>query len=79
MKRIQVQLPEVQSARLKELAKEKDKSVSELIREGVNWIIKKGISWETRKKKALKAIGKFSSSRKDVSEHHDKYITQSIP
>ena len=76
--RIQVQLTHFQIKSLRDMSKKRSVSVSELIRNGVDLIVQRGESLEERKKKALSAIGRFSSGREDVSEKHDDYIAESI-
>ncbi|MFH0795707.1 MAG: ribbon-helix-helix domain-containing protein [Candidatus Omnitrophota bacterium] len=78
MERMQVQLMPFQTKKLKEISKEMDASVSELIRKGVDLVIEKGIDWEGKRQKAMEAVGRFSSGRKDVSEEHDQYLTEDI-
>ena len=60
------------------MSKERNRSISELIRESVDLFIKKGVAVEERRKRALEVVGKFSSDREDVSEKHDFYLSQSF-
>ena len=79
MVRTQIQLEEDQIKWLRARAQEKGVSISRLIREGI------GLYRETeervpedKKKKALGAIGRYSSNRSDVSVRHDDYLAKAM-
>jgi predicted DNA-binding ribbon-helix-helix protein len=73
-----VQLKEEQFGALKELARARKVSISELVREGVDLVIA-GSTTGTRSElraRAAQVSGKFSSTVKDLSAHHDRYLTE---
>ena len=78
MTRIQIQLKEEQMEWLRQKAKEKNTSISQLIREGVDLIMKKEemSHRQEKKKRVLELVGRFSSGVSDVSYKHDIYLTQ---
>lgn len=78
MIRTQVQLTEDQAQTLKMLAAEQGRSVAELIRQSVEELIRRtaGISMDERRRRAIAAIGRFHSGRKDISTHHDDYLAE---
>ncbi len=77
MIRTQVQIKENQINWLRNMAKDKGVSVSQLIREGINLYRSKEERLPMEKKeKALAAIGRFSSGRSDVSTRHDAYLSE---
>jgi hypothetical protein len=80
MVRTQIQLTEAQAKALKKLASSRHLSVAELVRQAVNNITRSGgvIDFEERRKRALAAVGRFSSGKRDVSIKHDKYFAESI-
>jgi ribosomal protein L13E len=78
MIRTQVQLTEEQARTLKMLAAERQTSVAELIRQSVDSFIARsiGVSADERRRRAIAAIGRFSSGRSDVSDQHDAYLAE---
>lgn len=80
MIRTQIQLTEKQARHLKEMAKAKNVSVSELIRQGIGLLLKNSsiVDIEERKKRALQAVGKFRSGSTDISEKHDEYLGKDL-
>ncbi len=78
MVRTQIQLTEQQAGELKRMARQRNVSVSSLIRDGVDQILRfQGeISWEERKRRALAMMGKYHSGRTDISERHDDYLVE---
>lgn len=80
MIRTQIQLTEKQAKMLKELAKAKNISVAELIRQGVDILLKNSTILDIgeRKKRAIRAIGKFRSGIGDISENHDNYLGEAF-
>ena len=79
MIRTQIQLEEEQMEWLRAEARTRGISVSRLIREGVNHLraTEERIP-EDKKRKALAAIGRFSSGKSDVSERHDTYLAEAF-
>jgi len=54
-------------------------SVSQLIREGVALFRSRIERFpEKKKKRALAAVGRFSSNLSDVSERHDEYLAEAF-
>lgn len=76
MRRMQIQLTEVQLARLREIAAAQGRSMADVIRDSVERYVRgeRPIDREERKQRAISAIGKFRSDQADVSEHHDRYL-----
>jgi hypothetical protein len=79
MIRTQIQLEEEQIEWLKAKARKRGVSVSQLIREGVQLFRAYEERFpEDKKKRALAAIGRFSSDVHDVSERHDDYLAEAF-
>ncbi len=79
MIRTQVQVEDDQMEWLKSRAKEQGVSVSKLFRESVKLYIKAMTKPpKDKKKRAMRAIGKFSSGKTDVSVKHDSYLTDTF-
>ncbi|MEJ2099383.1 MAG: ribbon-helix-helix domain-containing protein [Desulfobacterales bacterium] len=77
MLRTQIQLKEEQMEWLRSKARTKGISVSQLIRESIKFYqAHEEHLPEDRKKKALEAVGRFSSGTSDVSERHDDYLAE---
>jgi Arc/MetJ-type ribon-helix-helix transcriptional regulator len=76
MVRTQVRLTKQQLDTLRELSTATGRSVAELVRLGVELDLRSQHrpSRKERIDRALRAIGKFSSGRYDVSLHHDSYL-----
>jgi hypothetical protein len=80
MARIQIRLTEEQAKTLKKLASTRHLSVVELIRQAVDSIIQSNavIDIEERRKRAINAVGKFRSGKRDISKEHDKYLEEAF-
>jgi Antitoxin-like ribbon-helix-helix len=80
MVRTQVQLSEDEARALKRLAAERDTSVAALIREGVDLLLrsKRRPGVEELRRRALGAVGRFHSGRRDVSQRHDDYLAEAF-
>ena len=79
MIRTQIQIEEDQIEWLREEARARGVSVSQLIREGVALFRAREERFpEDKKKKALAAVGRFSSNVSDVSERHDDYLAEAL-
>lgn len=78
MIRTQIQLTEDQARQLKEIAYEKNISMAELIRRQVDELItqNRGKIRQHQIEQAKEACGKYSSGKKDVSIHHDAYLSE---
>lgn len=75
MIRTQIQMEEDQIEWLRAEARARGVSVSQLIREGVTLFRAREERFpEDKKKRALAAIGRFSSGVCDISERHDDYL-----
>ena len=79
MIRTQIQMEEDQINWLRTEARARGVSVSQLIREGVALFRAREERFpEEKKKRALAAVGRFSSGLSDVSERHDDYLTEAF-
>ncbi|MEK6583057.1 MAG: ribbon-helix-helix protein, CopG family [Nitrospirota bacterium] len=80
MVRTQIQLTEKQSKSLKKIAASRHLSVAELIRQSVDNMIKSAsfVDIEERRRRALAAVGRFSSGLRDLSREHDKYLAEAF-
>jgi hypothetical protein len=77
MLRTQIQLKEEQMEWLRSKARARGISVSQLIRESIKfYLTHEEHIREDRKRKALEAVGRFSSGTSDVSERHDDYLAE---
>lgn len=80
MIRTQIQLTEDQAKTIKRIAKSRHLSVAELIRQAVDNVIKTGAQTdiEERRRRAIEAAGRFASGKHDISERHDKYLSETF-
>ena len=79
MLRTQIQMEEDQLKWLRVEARARGVSVSQLIREGVALFRAREERFpEDKKKRALSAVGRFSSGVSDVSERHNDYIAEAF-
>ena len=79
MLRTQIHIEEDQIRWLRDRAKERGVSVSQLIREGVEFYRKyEDQIPEDKKKKALAAIGRYASGISNISENHDDYLAEAF-
>jgi len=78
MVRTQIQLTGDQAKALKKIALSRHLSVAEIIRQAVDNLIRSSsvIDIQERRKRALDAVGKFRSGKRDISREHDKYLTE---
>jgi hypothetical protein len=75
----QIQMEEDQIEWLRAEARTRDVSVSQLIREGITLFRAREEHFpEEKKKRALAAVGRFSSGASDVSERHDDYLAEAF-
>ena len=76
MVRTQIQLTESQAERLKQAAVREGVSMAALIRRGVDSLLASNqpISRSDRRRRALAAVGRFSSREGDLSGRHDEYF-----
>ena len=79
MIRTQIQLEEDQIEWLRAEARARGVSVSQLIREGITLFRAREERFsEEKKKRALGAVGRFSSGASDISERHDDYLAEAF-
>ena len=75
MIRTQIQLTEEQARELKRVAAQRGISVSALIRQA----IEKAVAVDAgpaKRQRAMAAVGRFRSGRKDISTEHDRYLAE---
>lgn len=78
MIRTQIQLSEEQVHRLKTIAATRGLSVAELVRQCVDDLASPGaVDAETRRRRAIAAVGRFRSGKPDVAQEHDRYLAES--
>lgn len=77
MIRAQIQFTEEEHRRLRRLAAERHISIAALVRELVERSLSHGET-ERRRQRALAAMGRFHSGKKDVSREHDRYLDEAI-
>ena len=80
MVRTQVQLTEEQLAALRAQAARRGSSVSAVVRRAVDALLRSeaSASPEERRRRALEAVGRFSSGKRDVAERHDDYLADAL-
>ena len=79
MIRTQIQMEEDQIEWLRAEAGARGVSVSQLIREGITLFRAREERFpEEKKKRALAAVGRFSSGTSDISERHDDYLAKAF-
>lgn len=79
MVRTQIQIEEDQINWLRAEASARGVSVSQLIREGIALFRSREERFpEEKKKRALAAVGRFSSNLSNVSERHDDYLAEAF-
>jgi predicted transcriptional regulator len=80
----QIQLSEAQMQALKTLAEAQNKSAADLIRDAIDAFLRAGGSVpkklldEERKRRAIAAIGRFSSGLADLATNHDRYLADAF-
>jgi hypothetical protein len=80
MIRLQAQLTQDQARRLKALAAEEGVSVAELLRRGADHVIRTGggEAPESRRQRALAAVGRFRDDRADTAREHDRALDEAF-
>jgi hypothetical protein len=75
-----VQLTEEQMNQLKDLAIERQVSISELIQQGVDHVLQEAaLSGQmTQRERAIAAAGRYASGLPDLGTNHDKYFIESV-
>jgi Ribbon-helix-helix protein, copG family len=77
MIRTQVQLTEEQANAVKRVAAERGVSMAEVLRELVDAHLMQSTS-DDRRERAIRAIGRHHSGRKDVSREHDRELAEAF-
>lgn len=82
MVRTQIQLTEKQAEEVKRIARARRVSTAEIIREALDNLIRSGtgvtVATEDRRARALNAVGRFSSGKRDISRKHDKDLAEAF-
>jgi hypothetical protein len=80
MVRTQVQLTEKQAEALRRLALARGCSVAQLVRQGVELALSGSATVlpAERRRRALAAVGRFRSGRRDVSAKHDDHLGEAF-
>jgi len=80
VERTQVRLDEKQLEALRQVSSETGRSIASLIREGVDLHLnsRKGPCHEELIERARRAVGKFSSGKRDISVNHDRYLADAF-
>src|SRR5215212_5046165 len=80
MVRTQIQVTEMQSQILKQLAAQRGVSLAELIRQAIELLIQKAqepeIDIEAKRRRARQISGKFRSGVPDLAVNHDYYLDE---
>ena len=78
MVRTQIQLTEEQYQRLKKVASRKGVSVAEIIRRSVDNTLESELlpDVDELRARARAVFGAYQDSRSDVSENHDRYLSE---
>jgi hypothetical protein len=78
MRRTQIQLTDVQIAKLRELAIAQGRSVADLIRESVDRYVQNElpVDREELKRRALAVVGRYRSGKRDIAVNHDRYLAE---
>jgi predicted Zn-dependent peptidase len=76
----QIQLTEEQMEALEELAKRRNVSTIDLIREGIDNLLRSSAisSKAELKQRALAVAGRFRSGLGDLSKRHDDYLAEAL-
>lgn len=80
MIRTQIQLTAEQSRRLKRIAQRKGISVAEVIRQSIDIVtVSEGMpDRDEMKARARLLFGKYQDNASDVSERHDRYLSEAF-
>jgi hypothetical protein len=82
MVRTQIKLTAKQAEEVKRIAWARRVSTAEIIREALDNLIRSGtgvtVTAEDRRARALNAVGRFSSGKRDISRKHDAYLTEAF-
>ena len=80
MERTQIQLPEQQVTLLKRLAAQQHVSMAELIRRAVDLftLSPDAANIKEQRERAIAAVGRFHSGRRDLAARHDDYLAEAF-
>ena len=80
MVRTQIQLPEQQVTLLKRLAAQQHVSMAELIRRAVDLftLSPDAANIKEQRERAIAAVGRFHSGRRDLAARHDDYLAEAF-
>jgi hypothetical protein len=75
-----IQLTSEQEEALRRVAEMRQKTVEDIIAEWVQRLLEESADnhWGNRRSRALNAVGRFRSGKRDVSEKHDKYLAEAF-
>jgi len=75
-----IELTSEQEEALRRVAEMRQKTVEDIIAEWVQRLLEECVDtdWENRRARALNAVGRFRSEKRDVSEKHDKYLAEAF-
>jgi hypothetical protein len=75
-----IELTSEQEEALRRVAEMRQKTVEDIIAEWVQRLVEESVDsdWENRRARALNAVGRFRSGKRDVSEKHDKYLAEAF-
>jgi hypothetical protein len=75
---VRVQLTKKQFERIKQIAGERNTSVSEVVRQGMDYFLRNSVtvSQEERVRRALEIVGRFRSGGRDGSARHDEHLAE---
>jgi len=74
----QIQLTKDQIITLRRMAADQNTSVAELIRQSIDHLIQKSgyTDMAERRRRAIRAAGRFKSGQTDIAERHDDYLDE---
>lgn len=75
---LHIEITPEQEESLRQLSERHHRSIEELLREWLQRMVEQDANadWESRKTRALKAVGRFRSGKRDVSEQHDAHLAE---
>ena len=78
MSQFQIQLTKDQSTALRRMAADRNTSVAELIHQSIDHLIQESgyTDMAERRRRAIRAAGRFKSGQHDIAERHDDYLDE---